>query len=351
VYPALVVADALTAERPGATLRFVGSDDGMERELVERSGLAFEGVSAGPMHGVNPLRVARSTVKLLRGLVQSLRLVGRFKPDVVFSTGGWASVPVSVAARLRGVPVVAFVPDIEPGRTLKLVGRFSRCVTAAVEDTAQYFKPGKVHVTGYPVRRALREAQEQTREAAAAHFELDPGKPVLLVMGGSQGARSINQALEAALDALLADRVQVLHLSGQLDWPHVQTLLAGRAGYRAFAYLHGPEMGLALAAADLVVSRGGASILGEFTYFGLPAVVVPYPYAWRYQKVNADWLASRGAAVVLADETLKETLLGTVRDLLGAPRRLAEMRARAESLACAGADRQIAQTVLEVAKR
>ncbi len=345
MYPALAVADALAAERPGVALSFVGSRDGMEHALVTQAGLPFWGVSAGPLHGVNPARMSASAAKLAWGLAQAQRLMRRLKPNAVFLTGGWASVPVALAAWMRRVPVVAFVPDVEPGLTLRLVGRFAVRIAATVAETARYFKrPGRVVATGYPLRPALMAA---TRAAGRAHFGLDDARPALLVFGGSRGARSINRALAGALAALLADGVQVLHISGRLDWPELEA--AARKGYSAFPYLHGREMGLALAAADLAVSRGGAGILGEFPFFGLPAVVVPYPHAWRYQKVNADWLVSRGAAVLLRDEALAADLLPTVRGLLGAPGRLAAMRARAEALARADGAQNIARVVLEVA--
>ncbi len=349
MYPALAVADALADRQADVALCFVGSAAGPEAALVARAGLPFEGVSAGPLHGVNPLRTAASLLKLMWGLLQALRIIGRFGPDVVFATGGWASVPVGVAAWLRRTPVLIFVPDIEPGLTLKLLGRFARRVTATVEASAQYFGPGKVTATGYPIRAALRSA---SREAAIAHFALSPSRRTLLVFGGSKGARSLNRALEAALGALLKDGLQVLHISGALDWPRIEALQHSTADehYHAFPYLHDAEMGLALAAADLAVSRGGAGILGEFPYFGLPALVVPYPHAWRYQKVNADWLAARGAAFCMDDATLGTELLPAIRGLLGAPGRLDEMRACARALARDDGAQNIAQAILEVAK-
>ena len=349
VYPALAVADALRDEAPGIDLRFVGSRDGMERDLAARAGLPYEGVSAGPLHGVGPGRVAASAVRLARGLLQALGLLRRFRPGAVFLTGGWASVPVALAAWLRRTPIVVFVPDIEPGLTLKLTGRLARRVTATVADTARYFAPGKVVETGYPLRRELMAA---TREAAHARFDLDPGRRTLLVFGGSLGARSLNRALGAALPDLLQDGVQVLHISGTQDWPAVEARRdalaeAERARYRAFPYLH-DAMGLALAAADLAVSRAGAATLGEFPHFGLPAVLVPYPHAWRYQKVNAEWLAARGAAVCLDDAALADALLPTVRALLNDPDRLAAMRGCARALARPDGARRVARAVVGV---
>jgi UDP-N-acetylglucosamine--N-acetylmuramyl-(pentapeptide) pyrophosphoryl-undecaprenol N-acetylglucosamine transferase len=176
------------------------------------------------------------------------------------------------------------------------------------------------------------------------------------VFGGSKGARSINRALFPALPALLPD-MQVVHVSGTLDWSEAGAALAALPGqvgaalaqrYHAYPYLH-EEMGAALAAADLVVSRAGASSLGEFPQFGLPSILVPYPYAWRYQRVNAEYLQSRGAAVMVKDADLPQQLVETVRSLLLNPARLQPMRAAAASLARPDAAAAIAHLLVDLA--
>ncbi|HEY4723874.1 MAG TPA: glycosyltransferase, partial [Anaerolineae bacterium] len=206
-------------------------------------------------------------------------------------------------------------------------------------------------VTGYPVRSTMVAA---SRVEAVAHFGLTESRRTIMVFGGSRGARSINFALLDALDDLLND-YQIIHLSGDLDWPTVSERakqLPGdkRVHYHPYPYLH-DDMGLAFAAADLVVSRAGASTLGEFPMFGLGAILVPYPYAWRYQKVNADYLASRGAAVRLNDEDLKMELSATIRGLLRDPERLAAMRAASRALAVPDAAKRIADELLQLGSR
>lgn len=338
VYPALAAAEALTRTHPGVSLHFVGSG-GLEGEMVRESGVAFQthdDVRGGPIAGVSAVRRAVSVVQLGVGAAQAWGLLRRYRPGAVLLTGGWSSLPVALAAWARRVPVLIFLPDIEPGASIKLLRRFARRVALSVPESAAYFRPGQTVVTGYPLRGSVTGA---TRAAALARFGLDAGRPTVLVFGGSRGARSLNQALLAAAPGLLDAGAQLVHITGALDWPEVEAaraaLAAGGADvarYHAFPYLH-DEMGLALAAADLVVSRAGASVLGEFPLFGLAAVLVPYPYAWRYQQVNAEYLAARGAALVLADERLREELLPTVRGLLADPARLAVMRQQAAALA------------------
>ncbi|MBN2472178.1 MAG: UDP-N-acetylglucosamine--N-acetylmuramyl-(pentapeptide) pyrophosphoryl-undecaprenol N-acetylglucosamine transferase [Anaerolineae bacterium] len=357
VYPAFAVAEALQNPEQGddpASLYFVGGigAGGMEPAMIARSGIAWEGVATiqgGPVHGVSPLRMLTSGVKLVVGLAQSIGLVGRWRPGAVLVTGGWASLPVALAGWLWRVPVVAFVPDIEPALTLKVTSRFARRVAATTIESARYFRPGQVVETGYPLRAGLLAAE---RDAALAHFGLDPARRTLLVTGGSSGARTINRALLRILPDLLADdTLQVLHLTGTLDWAAVQAArealpAATQARYHAVDYLH-EGMGLAYAAADLVVSRAGASTLGELPAFGLPAVLVPYPYAWRYQKVNADFLAARGAAIWLEDERMAAELLPLLQDLLADSDRLAGMAARMRALARPDGARNIARMLLQ----
>jgi len=188
--------------------------------------------------------------------------------------------------------------------------------------------------------------------AARQILHLSSSLPVLLVVGGSTGARSINRAVLANLNTLL-QHCQIVHLSGQFDWAEVKTAAAAlpadlSARYHPFPYLH-EEMAAALASADLVVSRAGASTLGEFPLFALPAVLVPYPHAWRYQRVNAEFLAQQGAAVVVADEQLKINLVSLVTDLLQSPDRLRKMSTAMGALARPDAGQRIADQVREVA--
>ncbi len=362
MYPAFAVAQAMQAAEgreaasPPVELIFVGGRGDLDGAILARSGVHWAHtalVQGGPIHGVSPFRLLASTVRLGMGLVQALGLVRRCRPDRLFITGGWASLPVALAGWLSRVPMVCFVPDIEPGWALKLAGRLARRVAATTDETAVYFPPGRVVATGYPLRQAVLAA---TRQAALTHFGRDPGRRTLLVIGGSRGARSINQALLAILPDLLAEeRWQVVHISGTLDWPAVeaarqQLTPAGRARYHAFDYLH-EDMGLALAAADLVVSRAGASTLGEFPHFGLPAILLPYPHAWRYQAVNADYLASRGAAIRLDDDRAGDELFPTIRRLWDDPVMLQQMAARSRALARPEGAQNIARLVMELEAR
>jgi UDP-N-acetylglucosamine--N-acetylmuramyl-(pentapeptide) pyrophosphoryl-undecaprenol N-acetylglucosamine transferase len=336
---------------PDALLHFVGSSDGLENDLIDASLFdAYDTVQAGPLHGVNPLRAIRSLVLLFIGTLQSIGLFIRNRPQAIFLTGGWVGLPVALAGTLFRVPIIIFVPDIEPGLTLKVLGRFAKVITSTVEDTQQFYPGKKVVATGYPLREHVLAA---TRQEGIERFKLNPDYKTLLIFGGSRGARSINQAVMAQVESLLQGfKLQIIHVSGNLDWPDIKAdydkLPAEvQQHYQVHEYLH--ELGYAMAAADVVVSRAGASTLGEFPYFELPSVLVPYPYAWRYQKVNADWLVERGAAVRLDDENLMTDLVPAVHDLLANPEKLEAMRIAAAGLASENGAKNIADVIIDAA--
>ena len=353
IYPALAAAAKLQDMGVAAEdILWIGTKGEMEEDLVPRAGLRLETVSGGPIVGVPLLARARNAAKLARGLFATSGHVRRFRPDVLFVTGGYVAAPAAVAARRHGVPIVIYLPDVEPGSSIRFAVPLARRIACTTEGSSAFVPAAKMVVTGYPVRPDIRAAAALSRAQALAQFDLAPGRPTLFVFGGSRGARNINRALMATLPALLTD-TQVIHVSGTLTWPEVEanaaTLPAAlRANYRPYPYLH-EAMGAAFRAADLVLARAGASMLGEGPAFGLPAILVPLTFAWRYQKVNADYLTERGAAVQLIDETLAETLLPTVRGLLADRDKLARMAAAAAALDRPEAAADLARVILKTA--
>ena len=344
VYPAITVLEALGLDKD--QVLWVGGHGGMEENLVTRKQIPFTTIPAAGVHGVGLSKLPGNIWKLVKGLFSSRRILRQFNPDVLFVTGGYVAFPMAVAA--VGRPSVLYVPDIEPGLALKALARFADRIALTADTSTQYFpNPSKLAVTGYPIRPGL---QEWNREKALAYFNFDPNLPTLTVAGGSKGARSINTAVMNILPRLL-EEMQVIHLVGHLDWELVETqahsLSAEQAQrYQAFPYLH--EMGAALAAPDLIVSRAGASILGEYPLFGLPAILIPYPHAWRYQQVNADYLVERGAAITLRDEDLEHDLYDHIHRLISNPDDLMRMSQSMAALAEPDAATKIADLLFEV---
>jgi UDP-N-acetylglucosamine--N-acetylmuramyl-(pentapeptide) pyrophosphoryl-undecaprenol N-acetylglucosamine transferase len=276
------------------------------------------------------------------------------------------------------VPVIIYLPDIEPGLAIKFLARFARRVAVTAPEAQKFFKPGLTVVTGYPVRDEFfntplaPSGRSGNNPPAAARkrgwgesplpvsgrgrgrgrqLGLTDDLPVLMVFGGSRGARSLNQAVMQSLEAWLP-LCQIIHVTGTLDEAPVQVRRAElspewQARYHVSAYLH-EEMVTALLAADLVISRAGASVLGEFPAAGLPAILAPYPYAGAHQWLNANYLAQHQAALVIDDADLAKQLKDTVLDLFTNKEKLAAMRQACQKLAQPDAAMRLAQAIVEV---
>jgi len=330
----------------------VGAQGEIEETLVPRAGMRLATMVGGGLHGVGLVRFVRNLFRLGRGFVQAWRILGRFRPDVVFLTGGYVSVPVALVAWLRRWPILVYLPDVEPGRAIQLLSRIATQVAVTVEASGQYLPANKVVVTGYPLRPQFQRVKLAGKQAAKAHFGIPSADSVLLVFGGSRGAQSINRALGTILERVLA-HMHVIHISGRSDAEACQIRRdalseSARTRYHLFDYVH--DIAQAFAAADLVVARAGAATLAEFPFLGLPAILVPYPYAWRYQKVNADYLAERGAAIRLDDKDMDEQLWPLIKALLGDEARLQEMSDNAHVLARPDAAARLADLLTELAR-
>jgi UDP-N-acetylglucosamine--N-acetylmuramyl-(pentapeptide) pyrophosphoryl-undecaprenol N-acetylglucosamine transferase len=383
VYPALSVAEALAASADTPALTYVGSEQGMEAGLVQKeSRLPYRAVPAAALRGRNPLALARNATVLARGYRVARRLLAAERPDVILGTGGYVCVPVFFAARRLGVPTVIYLPDVVPGLAVKLLARIATGIACSVGDSRPYFgNPPNITVTGYPVRRELCQLDRHTSRAA---FGLRDDLPVLLVTGGSRGARSINQAIAALLPHLLPF-TQIIHVCGREgDEGFLQAAVGQvpaelRERYRIYPYLHSdirsepetrPAMGAsgglgsspslsmvqALGAADLVVCRSGASTLGELPAAGLPAVLVPYPFV--HQDENADYLVRHGGAIKIRDNDMLDAeqperglLFRHLHDLLGDVHARAAMAGAMRGLARPDAAERLADVLLAFAGR
>lgn len=353
IYPALAVVSEL--ERRGLRRKtdvlWIGTQGEMEETLVPREGIQLATIRGGAIAGV-PLKDKMAHAAQLAGSIPTAwRHIRRFQPDVMFMTGGYMAAPVAFSAWAQRVPIGIYLPDVEPGASIRSTLPLARKIACTTAGSRAYVPQDKMLVTGYPVRPELRAATTLSQAETLAAFDLTPERQTLFVFGGSRGAQTINRALMGALPGLLA-QIQVIHLSGTQTWPEVEANLASlssaqRRWYRPFPYLH-DEMGAAFRAADLVLARAGASMLGEGPAFGLPAVLVPLAWAWRYQKVNADYLQERGAAVQLTDETLAEQLAPTVLDILQDMRRLDAMRTAATALDIPNATANLADMLTQL---
>ncbi|MEA3408331.1 MAG: undecaprenyldiphospho-muramoylpentapeptide beta-N-acetylglucosaminyltransferase [Chloroflexota bacterium] len=352
IYPALSVVDALSANGhlDRGEVGWVGNADSLEERVLAKEGITFYPVAAGALRGKGVAGTLRGSMRSMTGIFQAWKILYRFDANVVLATGGYVSVPLVLAAWLAGCPVLIYLPDMEPGLAVRFLAFFARRVAVSFPVVARRLPSRKVIVSGYPVRGAL---YATSKEAARDRLGLDDGRPVLLILGGSQGAHSINEAVRKALVGLL-ERVQLVHISGFNDQEMLEASrrrldAKRRARYHLFPYLY-ERMTDALVAADLVVARSGAATLGEFPAVGLPAILVPYPYAGQHQEVNARYLAERGAAIIVQDDALDGELLSSVQRLLDKPEALSAMADASRALAVPQAAERIGEALCSLAK-
>lgn len=351
VYPSLAIDDALRADyRPDAyEPRFFGNRRGLEATLVKTMPIAF--IPSAALQRRLSLATLRTVFANLAGVAVALGELARFRPLMVVATGGYVCFPVVVAARiLRALRVVRckialLEINAKPGLTNKLLAPLVDEVWATYEASRPAFG-AKMVVTGTPTRASLARLAEKA--VARERLGLDPARTTIVAMGGSQGARSINEAVAALVTRrTLPDDWQVLHVSGERDYAYMQAEEREPAPgnrVRLVAYLDDPAD--AYAAADVVIARAGASTLAELAQTGSPSILVPYPFAAeQHQAHNAALFAERGAAVVLADDELSgDRLWWTLREVLD-PLRSDAMRDAARALAPADAAAAIVERI------
>ncbi len=327
LYPAIAVADALRMR--GANITFIGTKDRLEATIVPQAGYRLVTVASGPLTRSSSGRLVRSGFSNLIGIVQAARALARLKPDIVIATGGYVCFPVVVAAAmLRKHPIALLEPNAHPGLTNRALSSIVDEVWGAFPDADRHFKGKYVH-TGIPVRARLRSLP--SRDDAVARLGLSPSRRTILAMGGSQGARSINDALASLVQSDgLPEGWQLIHVTGEKEYDRVRRALNETQPAPAVRpYLH--DMTDAYAAADLVLARAGASTLGELTATGKPAVLIPYPHAAAdHQRANAEMVARAGAAVVVDDRELGAGKLRQVLADVTSPGRLNALTSAAE---------------------
>lgn len=325
LYPAIAIADALRERR--AKIAFVGSAERLEASLVPKAGYPLHTIASRSL----PLRfsfdLARTIGSNLRGTLESLRLLARLRPDLVIATGGYVSFPVVLAARIArftrraDVKVALFEPNASPGLTNRLVAPLADEVWGAFDDDGRF--RGRYVQTGTPIRPALHNLPP--RREAIEHLGFDASCKTLVAMGGSQGARTINDAVAKLVENRgLPSDWQLLLVTGPADYDRIADRLARAAIEPKRIVLHPylDDMSDAYAAADLVLSRAGASTLGELAALGKPAILVPYPYATQeHQAANAARFEAAGAAMVVPDSQL-EARLRELLEQASAPERL-----------------------------
>lgn len=347
LFPAVAVGEEITRQWPRATVKFVGTSAGIEARWMPGKGFDYELLDVHGVRGHGPVERARAMVEFARATVSARRLLRNYGASVVVSAGGYASVPMALAALICGTPLILMEQNTRPGLANRIFGRFAVRICVGFEETAKYFPPGRVEITGNPVRWTHTAGLTKAVETTA------PSQ--ILVLGGSSGAHRLNLGVLNAFKNFAKDviKIRVLHQTGASDVALVEE------GYRAIGWVDVKVVPFiddirdALANADLIVARSGAMTVSEVALAGRPAIFVPYPFhSDRQQEHNARVLESRGAAIIVHDdEHLGAHLSRTIARLIGDRPQLDEMGRRARAAAFEGAAERIARICMDVTTR
>ncbi len=359
IYPALAVAMQLREEYQ-AEILFLGSDDGLETEIVPAAGFRLATIKAGKLRRYISWETITGVMRVPVGMVEAINLVGQFRPGVAFTSGGYVAVPAGLAARFERVPLLMHQQDVPPNLSNRLVAPLATRISVAFADSLTYFPARKTLQLGNPLRQAMLDVRQTPPQEARRALGFERQEPLLLVTGGSQGARHLNQTVGKALPDLLA-HCQVLQISGNALYNETRELCESalaaqdevvRRRYRLVAYLN-EEMPLALQAADLVLCRSGASTLSELAALGKPSILVPLPPAIGSspQEANAEMFGRNQAARVMKDGDLKpQVLVENVTSILASSTLLEAMSNAASSFAKPQATQEIAAEIVKIAK-
>jgi len=351
VYPALAIARGLQQMQQDVQILYVGTSKGLEADVVPRSGFPLATITVKGFERRQFWKNIPAIIKLGIGFSEAWLHVKSFRPHLVVGTGGYVSGPVCLVAVLQGIPVVLHEQNAFPGLTNRILARFARAVCLTFPEAAKRFPAHTSLVTtGLPVRPEILSAD---REASRRHFGLQEGQVFLVVAGGSQGARSINQAMLPVMEKMAGrGDVKLLHITGYRDYESYIAQLVkrgidmgkcGNISIKPYVY----DMENVLAAADLVIGRSGASFLAEILVRNLPSILIPYSHATsNHQEYNARSVACKGAAVVILDKELKgNRLVREIEQLINNKAKLQAMAAAAARLSRPDALNAILQVI------
>ncbi len=350
VYPGIAIADAVKKLYPGSSILFVGTKDRMEWMSVPKAGYKIKSVWISGFHRRLTPQNLLFPFKLLISLFQSFSILRQYKPDVVVSCGGFASGPVGWVAAKIGLPLILQEQNSYPGVTNRMLAKHADVIYTAFEDASRYLPSGKVRLSGNPVRSKIENANP---EQALIHFGFNTTHPVLLVIGGSGGAKTINDAVEHQLHQLHNELgLQIIWQCGQRYHQELVQRIDTRTMSKLRLLEYIDDMAAAYAAANLVVSRAGALSCSELMLTGKPSVLIPSPnVAGDHQMMNAKSMTDKGAAFLLKDEQAEAKLAEVVGSLIFDNKKLERMAQAAKSLARPGAALQIAKDIETYSKK
>ncbi|HJV44820.1 MAG TPA: undecaprenyldiphospho-muramoylpentapeptide beta-N-acetylglucosaminyltransferase [Bacillota bacterium] len=334
IYPALALAKQIREHHPDAEILYIGSKKGLEADIVPKAGIRFQAVEISGFKRSLSFENIKTIIRFFRAVSLSKKYIREFGADAVIGTGGYVCGPVVYAAHKLGVPSIIHEQNVIPGLTNKFLSRYVDRVAVSFTGSAMYFPKKKVVVTGNP--RATEVAKADPNKGRET-LKVNPERKIILVVGGSRGARAINEAFLKAVPSLEERKdCHFIYVTGDIHYAKVKETFEERGGIpdniSLYPFLYNmPEV---LAATDLIVNRAGASFLAEITALGIPSILIPSPYVTNnHQEKNARWLEENGAAVVIVESDLNEkSLIRAIDKIMEDPIKTKEMRSSARSL-------------------
>lgn len=356
IYPALAIAQGLLKKVPGTDILYVGTTKGLEADIVPKSGLPFRTIDVEGLSRPISHRTFISLLKAAKGSLGGMSILRSFKPHVVVGTGGYVCGPLVLAAAVLGIPTLIHEQNAFPGLTNRILSRFTKQVCVTFEDSIKYFpRQRNISLTGLPVREEILMAE---RPASLKNLGLAEDKLTVVITGGSRGARSLNYAMgEVYREYHTKENVQFYHITGQTGYKESLSYfeenkidIQKNPRIKIVPYLY--EMEDALAAADLIIGRAGASFLSEIMVRGIPSILIPYPFAaGNHQEHNARAMEKRGAAQVVLDQDLKGgKLLAVLGTIINNTLLLKQMGKAAKEMGKENALDDIIKTIVGISK-
>jgi UDP-N-acetylglucosamine--N-acetylmuramyl-(pentapeptide) pyrophosphoryl-undecaprenol N-acetylglucosamine transferase len=346
IFPALAIANKIRERKPEAQILFVGANGRMEMEKVPQAGYEIKGLNIAGFQRGALLKNVALPFKLIDSFLSALAILYKFKPTVAIGVGGYASGPLLQMASLLSVPTVIQEQNSFAGVTNKILSKKAKVVCTAYEGMERVFVKAKVVMTGNPVRAEIVN-RKNNRDAALMHFNLEATKKTILIIGGSLGARTLNQSVETSIDRISEGNVQVLWQTGKIYFEDCQRLAEGNKNLKVYQFID--RMDLAYDAADIVISRAGALSIAELQLVGKPVILVPSPnVAEDHQTHNAMALVNKHAALMVKDDEARLNLIGLAYDLLANQKLQDELSKNIKAMAIADASDRIVDEIFKI---
>lgn len=345
IFPAVAIANAIKKILPQASFLFIGAKGKMEMEKVPQAGFRIEGLDIAGYNRSSLIKNIGLPFKLIKSFFQVRRLVNDFKPDAVIGVGGYSTFPVLKYAQAIGIPTFIHESNSFAGKSNQLLGKKATNIFVASSGMERFFPGDKLLVYGNPVRKEITE-QKVTQEEAIRQFGLNPAKLTVLAVGGSLGAKSINEALAVGIDSFAKSDLQLIWQTGKTTAAEYRNIGHNKTGIWIDDFI--TNMNVAYAAADIIISRAGSGAIAELCIVGKPAVLVPFPFAAEdHQTANAMELVNKNAALIVTDNEAQTKLVTTVIALSNQVEQQAQLAKNIMALATTDADERIAKEILK----